>query len=684
MKPTSANINRQWQWAVLGLILLAFSVLFPPYDGSFVGDDFVQFRYIWEYVNRPFIAITLLNPYALPWYYRPLQNWWFLANRLTFGFNPFPYYAILSGFHAIAICLVYRTSRQLRLSPLASFVAAALFAIHAHWVDVVGWLSSVAIVLSAVFNLAAVSIYLIYLKKVRETGDWRRETGSFGLQSPVSSPNFWLGLTALFFLLALITHEESFLLPIILLIIRRLETYPERSRSKSREASRLTPHVSRFTFYEIAFFVGMFLLTAVYLYIQYTRPNLTLEAQEIGLAGYLSHVQVAEIGRFLIDTIAHLTILFSLPQTIGSYAPAAGLLITAFLLLWFGYGGRIVQIGLTWTLLHLIFIYFALWTHKPELFAGRHIYQGWIGLVWTIGVGVSWWEGRWTKDARRRTKSPSLPLSPAPPLLRSSAPPLLLLTAILLFHLQVTHNTQASWLERAERYRQAEAQVKELLPTVNRYTTVFAHRFLITPTFLPATFQVWYETTINTAVGGGLPQLQQAGKATRDYYLFDYQDGDVVNLMPELQEHEETLFLWAQDGRLEQLTPQSQAVQSPDANLDPIVAGPENDLRVSIIPPPLETTNTWNSLIYPATIPANSQLQFSLFATETDAAFRVRLLGSGSEWETLLETAVPTPNQWTDVTVPLRDYWEQLVIIRLESTKDGIWGNPRLAVDPQD
>ena len=188
--------------------------------------------------------------------------------------------------------------------------------------------------------------------------------------------------------------------------------------------------------------------------------------------------------------------------------------------------------------------------------------------------------------------------------------------------------------------------MKELLPTVDANSTIFAHRFPITPGFLPATFQVWYETTINTAVGGGLPQLQHAQQATHDYYVFDYQNGNVVNLMPELQEHEETLFLWAQDGRLEQITPSNPGiVQAPDVNLNPVVAGPEGDLRLTIVPPALETAVTWNSLIYPITPPANSQLQFSLFHQDTEAAFRVRLLGRGSEWETLLETTIPTPNQ---------------------------------------
>ncbi|MCB8942674.1 MAG: hypothetical protein H6658_02745 [Ardenticatenaceae bacterium] len=664
MNRKSSIVNRQSQWAVLGLILLAFLVLFPPYDGSFVGDDFVQFRYVWAFLERPFTAITLLNPYAITWYYRPVQNWWFLANYHLFGFNPFPYYAILASLHALVISLVYRTSRQLHLSPLASFCAAALFAIHAHWVDVVGWLSSVAIVLGAIFNLAAVSAYLTYLRKRRlEIGDWRLETGRFSLQSLVSSPHLWLGLTAVFFLLALITHEEAFLLPVMLLVIRRLFAPP------------------RPTIHERLLFVAMFLLTAVYLYTQFTRPNLTLAAEAIGLSGYLSHLNVGEIGRFLRDSLAHFTMAFGLLQATGFTLTLISLVIVNLILTAYFYGGRVTRLGLTWLLLHLGFIYFALWTQKPELFAGRHIYQAGLGLVWALAAGVDWArgegrraksDGRGAKGERGRKKSP---------LLSRASTTLLLVTAVILYHLPIIHNTQTSWLARAERYRSAEAQVKALLPSVNANTTIFAHRFPITPSFLPATFQVWYGTTINTAVGGGLPQLQQAGRATRDYYLFDYQDETVVNLMPELQEHEETVFLWAEDGRLEQISPHNETTQTPDNAPTLAVAGPADDLRVSVLPPELETADTWNSLIYPVTVPTDSQLQFSLFATAADAAFRVRILGMGSEWETVLETAVPTPNQWTDITIPLRDYGGQSVIIRLESTKDGIWGNPRLTRD---
>jgi hypothetical protein len=411
-----------------------------------------------------------------------------------------------------------------------------------------------------------------------------------------------------------------------------------------------------------------------------------LAADEIGLSGYLSHINVGEIIRFLTDSLAHFTLAFGLLNVTSGTMTTISLGIISLLMLAYFYGSRIVQIGLSWLLLHMAFIYFALWTQKPELFAGRHIYQAGLGLVWAIGAGVGWWERRWAADEKEKWRRNKNRKRSFPPL-RSSVPlflrymPLLLLTAVILSQLNITHNTQASWLHRAERYRQAEAQVKRLLPVVNSNTTVFAHSFPITPSFLPATFQVWYETTINTAVGGSLPQLQKAGQATSDYYLFDYRDEAVVNLMPELQEHSETRFLWAQDGRLEQISPDGQTTPSSDADLNPIIAGPETDLRVSIMPLPAETADTWNSIIYPATIPANSQLQLSLLAQAANTNFRVRLLGDGSEWDTLLETAESTPGQWTDITIPLNDYWQQTVILRLESTGESIWGNPRLTID---
>jgi hypothetical protein len=79
------------------------------------------------------------------------------------------------------------------------------------------------------------------------------------------------------------------------------------------------------------------------------------------------------------------------------------------------------------------------------------------------------------------------------------------------------------------------------------------------------------------------------------------------------------------------------------------------------------------------TVPQDSQLQFSLH-TKDAAEFRVRVLGDDTEWKTLWETAVTTPNQWTDITIPMDNYWGQAIVIRLETIGNGLWGNPRFTV----
>jgi hypothetical protein len=95
------------QMFVVGLILTAALLYFPPYAWAWVGDDYVQLGYVLGFLERPFTAIQLFNPYSLPWYYRPLQNGWFLVNRLVFGLNPAVFYWQMALWHALAVALMY-------------------------------------------------------------------------------------------------------------------------------------------------------------------------------------------------------------------------------------------------------------------------------------------------------------------------------------------------------------------------------------------------------------------------------------------------------------------------------------------------------------------------------------------------------------------------------------------------
>lgn len=144
------------KFALIGLLLITLSSYFPPFAWAFVGDDYVQFDYIKEVIAHPWLSLALFNPYYLPWYYRPLQLLWFWLLEGAFHFTPHGYYWIELLFHALAVALVYRVARQLKLGAFMAVLAATLFAIHSHWVDVASWLSSIAIVLAGRFFLAGV------------------------------------------------------------------------------------------------------------------------------------------------------------------------------------------------------------------------------------------------------------------------------------------------------------------------------------------------------------------------------------------------------------------------------------------------------------------------------------------------------------------------------------------------
>ncbi len=75
-------------WFLVLLFLFTVWLYLPDYSDSFVGDDFVQQWRIRKVIEDPIQAYRIFNPVWTDWYYRPMQNLWFLGNRLLFGVNP--------------------------------------------------------------------------------------------------------------------------------------------------------------------------------------------------------------------------------------------------------------------------------------------------------------------------------------------------------------------------------------------------------------------------------------------------------------------------------------------------------------------------------------------------------------------------------------------------------------------
>ena len=651
------------QLALAGLLLITLSIYFPPFAWAFVGDDYVQFDYIKDVIARPWLSLSLFNPYTLPWYYRPLQLIWFWLLEAVFHFTPDGYYWMELLFHALAVALVYRVARQLKLGAFTAVLAATLFAIHSHWVDVVSWLSSIAIVLAAVFSLAAMSAWLSYLKR--------------------PSPRQLL-LTLFFCLLTFLSHEESVLLPpflLLILVTKRLGIGDWRLRYK-RLISYLQSLISP---KELLLFAALGLLTAAYLYFQFTRPNLTIDLTSRGTAEWLTFLSWPAVAEFIIVTLFRFTFVGNLLELGGTAASLLAMITLLLLGLWFWWGSRTVRLGLVWLGLHLMFIYWALWSQLPELYAGRHIYQAMIGLVLAIGASLDTVvvEKFLTQRAQREPRKKEETLRSLRPLRFNQIVLAVIVTAVALYHASHTRKIQQDWLNNVTEEAVARQQLKAMFPTISPDDHFFAVRFPIAPQFTRSVVQLWYDTPLERP-GGGLDHLRAVNEADRTFVVLDYANGQVYNLMPELQQHDQTIFLWAKplvqfwleaDG-------QETAVPQPETTLPVVEAQNGRQLAVKMTP----ENGRW--LVYSTTVvvPENSMLQTAVLP-QPGLRYRLRLIPVSGDEVTLFDSATGELQNWQPVEIPLDSYGETPVTLRFEVQGDGLaeeisgyWANPRLAV----
>jgi hypothetical protein len=660
---------------LVAALLAALRIYLPPYADSFLGDDYVQLDRISGLLSRPWAFYEIFHPFWQEWYYRPWQNVWFLGHRLLFGLNPFGFYYAQITVHLLVVALVYRVGRQLRLRPFAALSGALLFAFHGHHFDTVTWLSSIAIVLVALFSLAAVAVFLDYL--VRPEKGWL------------------LALTVGFFLLALLSHEEGFLLAPFLFVLwwstgAKPDTPAIQPRVKKRPVQQpasawwspwLQPPGLRPAL--VAAFGLMFLAVTAYLAIQFVRPNLNITVSNTDAAHWSRYLGLLPLSEFMVQVVVRYTMLFDAVSFLRrwSYVVTYLLVVGAALALW--RGNRVIRLGVFWAALHITFIYWALWTYRPEFFAGRHLYNASLGLSLVWGGLVHWFMTRpgWGSYRRRVTAVA------------------LLVALLLLLHTVTTFRMQAIWLAMANRDREARQQMLVLMPAVTADTHVFAYRFASHPSYLPATVKVWYEQPL-AEPGGSLEQLKRAGQATRSYYLFDYEDGRLTNLMPELQQYDQTIFLWALAPQVFLVADDGQKQASVSGNWqEMIVAGPPADRRLALSTPlPDERGREWLSLAYTLTLPPGSRLQLAArqpvaaSAGGTLLAYRVRLQDSTGAGETLWRQEWPVGTfdgrqAWTDLLLPLEPYWNKPITLYLEIWADGelvgdhgYWGNPSLVL----
>ena len=634
-----------------GLLLLALALYLPTYAWAFIGDDYVQFGYISELIETPSTFYQAFNPFWSTWYYRPLQNLWLLGNRLLFGLNPFPYYFLQGLWHLLASSLVYALARRLHLARGVALAATALFALNAHHQDVVGWISSVSTPMVTVFSFLAI---LSYTRN--------RVPGIFGTKDSIPSQSNLAGrrfpslaLSTLFALLALLSHETGILLPPLLLIIALL-------RPGERPAAEWL-------------WLGLLLLLAlaagaVHLF----RPNLTLAVQETPAAAYLDP---AELARFLAVVFGRWTLL---TKTAWGTAllnrllagPSIWLLPLGALslLLWLAYkvgrnvahdgslrprtestGGHIsCLLPPAWMVLHLGFVFGALWVQAPALLGGRHLYGAWAGVALALGMVAQVLLERWKKGrargqrsqgrrGRRRAGVPALILSG-------------LLAAWLIGHVYFAREAEASWLAHAEEVAAVEVQMKAMIPELTPATAVYANTFVLKPAFAPYAVAVWYGKT--EVEGGSLNRLREAGAVGPETYLFDYERERLRDVLPGLHDYGATYLLWP-------------------AGTAPQIGGPAGAERL--------TTATagqgWQTIAVTVTVPAGAGF-YTAYYGPSSGRYRIRALAGGTDSLLAVGTAEETTAGWQEIALSLPRYWSKETTFLLESQGGGVWAQPRL------
>ena len=182
--------------------LLVFLVYAQTLRFEFVLDDFplilqnplvlVPWRSVPQFfVEGYFDRMFPTDPHNV---YRPLLSVWLVLNQKLWGFNP-------GGWHLVAVLLlalvtleVYSLGRRvLKSRPLAA-LAAALFALHPIHVESTAWVIGMNESLMAALFIASILAYLRFRDPDRNRG-------------------LWLGTSLACFALALLTKEESIVLP---------------------------------------------------------------------------------------------------------------------------------------------------------------------------------------------------------------------------------------------------------------------------------------------------------------------------------------------------------------------------------------------------------------------------------------------------------------------------------------
>ena len=137
-------------------------------------------------------------------YWHPLMWWSHMLDCQLFGMNAGGHHLVSLGFHVINTLLVFAIFQRMTCMIWRSAMVAALFALHPLHVESVAWLAERKDVLSSMFWLLSVWVYVLYVERLKS-------------KDPRAKSFYTLAL--IFFLLGLLTKPMVVTLPFVLLLL---------------------------------------------------------------------------------------------------------------------------------------------------------------------------------------------------------------------------------------------------------------------------------------------------------------------------------------------------------------------------------------------------------------------------------------------------------------------------------
>lgn len=150
------------QGTLLTLALgLSYIIYYPlTRDNYFFSDDFVWLDFAAR--AKSLGQVLAINPGHL---YDPLLNLYFFITYQLFGLSPLPYYLVGLSLHGLNAYLVLLLCQKLRLGPLPSAIAAALFLTQVQGAEAVLWIAAIGHIWATFFMLLSLIWLITWLEK---------------------------------------------------------------------------------------------------------------------------------------------------------------------------------------------------------------------------------------------------------------------------------------------------------------------------------------------------------------------------------------------------------------------------------------------------------------------------------------------------------------------------------------